>query len=422
MIRLANLVICFLLITFCCAHSAFTQNTASIGEAKAVKEGIQWEISVDFNTDFDPRRFAQGVFTIVDVETGRKLSLAERPSQEEGFVTILLSTNEDLDCKKPYIIYISGLIFPGKPDTKELFTRLKVIDFRRCPPDPSARQTTGRSESNYKLSKVESGQREDADIYISGQLTGARKKQVQYTADIKIEPNLKGTTGLRVVKYGPSFELLASTVSDADPDSLKLGFYFSYFPWTKNSRDNPQAVPIKWKNTFTLESDRDFRNTNYLWDTRFTFVKSRFGTSKRCSVGPCFYFRPFIGQELGVNIKSPVSEARRKPIYRPYFGATLSSVIPIKRSIEEIIFDVSYIRRFPLTREVTFSEDDDGNLNAVRFGRSPKDLVKSNFQFIFNEFWGAKITYEYGSTPPLYKLVDHKFGVGLIFLGEVKAR
>lgn len=408
--------VCIFFVT--AALPVFSQDEAKFTKVNAKKDGVVWEIEIDFDTEFDSKSFSSSVIRIIDAQVPRDLRLKSK-QEENGFITITLADDENLNCKKPYVVFISNLVFPGKPKTKEIFKRLNVEDANNCPVSPN------RVESNslYKLQKVDSGSRDDADIYISGQLSGARKKKTQYTAEVKLEPNLKRTSGARIVKYGPSFELLASTVPDADPDSLKLGFYISFFPWTRSGyAGTRRAVPIKWKNTFALESNRNFTNTNYLWDTRFTYVAKTYKTGERCSGSACIYFRPFMGQELGVNLKSPVVEARRKLIYRPYFGASLSAAVPIKAGIKEMIFDVSYIRRFLLKKEVTFSEDNDENLIVERFGRSPKDLVRTTLQFNFNDFWGAKITHEYGSVPPLYKLLDNKFSVGLTFLGEVKPR
>jgi hypothetical protein len=129
-----------------------------------------------------------------------------------------------------------------------------------------------------------------------------------------------------------------------------------------------------------------------------------------------FYFRPFIGQELGANINSPLREAQGKFIYRPMAGTTFNLIFPVQvAGFQAISLEGSYIRRWPLRREVSFEEDDDGNLTALSIGKSPRDFVTAKANFDFTKAFGLSVGYEYGELPPNFKLVDHKTTIGLTY-------
>lgn len=117
-----------------------------------------------------------------------------------------------------------------------------------------------------------------------------------------------------------------------------------------------------------------------------------------------------------VQASSPVAEAEHKFLYRALAGTTLNLTFPVQSApLNDISIESSYIRRWPLRAEVTFEEDDDGNLQPVRINKAPRDYVTAKLTFGFTKHIGLSVGYEYGSLPPTFKLIDHKTTIGLTY-------
>ena len=111
-----------------------------------------------------------------------------------------------------------------------------------------------------------------------------------------------------------------------------------------------------------------------------------------------------------------MKEAQGRFLYRPIAGTTLNLIFPIQAAgLQDISIEGSYIRRWPLRREVSFEEDDDKKLKLVSIGTSPRDYVTAKVNFDFTKAFAATVSYEYGRLPPTFKLVDHKTTIGLTY-------
>jgi hypothetical protein len=127
-------------------------------------------------------------------------------------------------------------------------------------------------------------------------------------------------------------------------------------------------------------------------------------------------FSPFIGQEVGKNLRSPLKEAEGNFIYRAKAGTLFNLFFePRLKNLQTIEFDAEYTRRWPLRNELSFKEDKDKKLKLVEFGKRPRDYVRANLNFLFTDSFGATVGYEYGELPPSFKLVDHKLKIGLVY-------
>jgi hypothetical protein len=248
---------------------------------------------------------------------------------------------------------------------------------------------------------------DDADVYVDGDLNGAFKKKTRYATNI----SLRTTTKSGSWRYGPFFKLSASTDPDADPDSMQFGLHFRYL----------LSAPFNWENEAKVESERDFDNTNLIFSSRIRYVPAGYklgeisqANGKKAPVQ--IFFRPYLGTEMGKNLNSPLPAAEGDGVARIVAGADLRLNIPLNREKKrEIDWNNSYTRRWLLTDELGFEADDDGNLQLVRFGKSPRDYFNSNFTLGLSKFLGTFIEYEWGQTPPSYKLVNHRFRVGFVY-------
>jgi hypothetical protein len=78
----------------------------------------------------------------------------------------------------------------------------------------------------------------------------------------------------------------------------------------------------KGVNTGKIEAPKNFNNVNAIWESRWLFPSSRLaGSGKKFRL----FIDPFVGHELGKNLKSPLEEADGKGIARVYTGANLTA-------------------------------------------------------------------------------------------------
>ena len=136
------------------------------------------------------------------------------------------------------------------------------------------------------------------------------------------------------------------------------------------------------------------------------------------------FIDPFAGTELGKNLKSPLAEAEKKGLVRLYAGANLTMNFHISNFslLKGVDFTSSYIRRWPLLRELSIKEEDSGGFSLLTFGKGPKDHSNSKLVFKVNDFFGPYVGYEWGRLPPNYELVDHKWTFGILFKSKIRVK
>lgn len=272
-------------------------------------------------------------------------------------------------------------------------------------PDPNA--------PSVAISKDESEDIEESNFYIDGEMKGANKKKTTFSTNIKVKRltqrgnwiySKSPIDSLPIPLY---FKLSANTDVEADPDNMEIGFNFA----------RVVGRHFYWDNDVKIESQRDFKNTNFIYSTRGIWRPAGVSlTKKDGDATSILFFRPYIGAEVGKNLRSPIVVADGDGIARILAGADLRLNIPVNEDKgQEINWTNSYTRRWLLSDELSFKADDDGVLQLVRFGKRPRDYVKSKVDFSFNKFFGAFIEYDWGQLPPSYKFVDHRFRVGLFY-------
>jgi hypothetical protein len=420
--------------------SGFAQVDVKIDIAEAVptKENPNhWQIFVGFDTGFDIPTLLRDVeapsknpvkdvrnFYLMDIETGQRLSVIYvyfdptryytagtfNNSGQPGALTLYVDPSVRLDPTHHYHLYVLNVRFDGQATSDP--PPQSFIKFADSSASTTVQPEQGDPAKKDSLSFTAADGREDANVYLSGELHGASGTDVSGSVDIKLEYPHRRIIGDRIHNFDPFFELKAAVGPDRDPDTMSFGLNWEWPVWRYRG-DNLQAPirRINWRNAPRIEAERDFENTNFIWESRFRFI-SRTYASKNATL----YFRPFAGQELGANINSPIKEAREKLIYRLLTGTTLNLIFPIQSSgLQDISVEGSYIRRWPFRREVSFEEDDDGNLQTLRIGTRPRDHATVKLNIGFSKSFAGTISYEYGELPPSFKLVDHKMSIGLTY-------
>lgn len=253
--------------------------------------------------------------------------------------------------------------------------------------------------------KAKAKDADDADVYVSGELNGAHKNKTSFSTEIKLQKYMPVSANWR---HTPFFKLNASTDPGADPDKMEAGWKFRYI--TGRFIGIPGAY---FDHSFKLESERDFGNTNLLYDTRFTLLPAAW---PKGLTNQKVFINPYVGAELGKNVRSPLKAAEGDGIARLLTGVDVRIVFFLKdEDTPSINWTNSYVRRWPLTDELGFEKNDDGSLKLLTFGKGPRDYVSSKFSYRLSKFLEVFTAYEWGRVPPSYKLVDHRFRLGFAY-------
>lgn len=355
------------------------------------------QISVQLTKNFDSLTQSRpDQFVIVrERDTGVAINLSNSTFTGVGNNTFAFKIPAPLVSTNVYTLYIKNMTFGGKPPQVPLQALINPTGRCGAPPPGAAPQG-----------------RDDSSIYAAGQLEKASGTKIYASIDTKLrrriyQTDTTSTTLPKVIHdVGFVFDLKASTSPKADPDSMNIGLewqmssaattgFFRYFILYNNPK---------------IEAEKDFDNTNALLETRLDF-----GTRNLAKKPWTPIFTPFIGQEIGKNLKSPVKEAENSFLYRLKAGTKLNLFFQPKKFLKEVELDAEYTRRWLLRRELSFEKDGDGNLRLLEISKKPRDYVRANLNFFFTENIGVTVGYEYGSLPPSFKLVDHKSNIGVIF-------
>jgi hypothetical protein len=308
-----------------------------------------------------------------------------------------------------YYVTVSNLNFNVAIDKDKPQKKLtSALDFA-VPKD----ETSGEVEKELKAVK----DRDDADIYFAGEITRASGTNFVGSVDTKLQYPICCEAQHTIT---PFFDLRANSDPEADPDSVKFGLMWDWRFYRSGGTNaiSRNLVGSSWQNTGKIESERDFDNTNFLWDTRVQFL-SKVWTAREGNVR--FWLDPFVGAELGKNLKSPVAEADGQGLARILVGSRLNFQWELGlTNLDSITLESSYIRRILLKREVGFEKAEDDSLRAVNFGTNPRQWAEAKLAFNVRKFFGLYIGYEYGEQPPSYKLVDHRMKLGLLFRTVIK--
>ena len=262
-----------------------------------------------------------------------------------------------------------------------------------------------RAASGFKNTSADG--RDDANVYISGQAIVEHGQGPQFALDIKLQREVAiENVPLRVA---PFVEIKASN-DDGGTDKSNGGVRFI-----------STANRLRYEGSAEIETDHKFRVANFITAHEVKYLFPTLRQPKKGTPKTVLFPRVFIGGEFGRNLKSPVPRDERG-IARLKAGATLTLKVfePIKDfsylglGLQDLVWENRFEQRWFLLKEQAYDSEDDV-LVLRDFGRRPRGHFSSNLHFMFNDFFGPTVSYEWGELPPLYKKVDHRVTFGLTF-------
>jgi len=265
----------------------------------------------------------------------------------------------------------------------------------------------GKAPPKVPALKAASG-KSDAQLYFDGEISHVRTGNVIGSYDLKLSHNSYFDFLGTVASQTPLFTLTGGDVPKADPDSMQLGWTFT-FPLFVNDYRAPFLGMI-WQQTPQIESTRNYTYSNFVYSSVFQFIGRTWGSPAK---GPSLSILPYLGVDVGRNLSTTVASARDQTILRPLTGGTLNLLLfKVKSTSVSITGD--YVRRWPLTNEVLLSTNSAGNTVTASAGTKPRDHVKTGLNVGLNTFTSLAIAYERGSLPPAFQFVDNKWTVSLV--------
>lgn len=295
---------------------------------------------------------------------------------------------------------------------------IRLIQPTADAPIPDASSAAAPPVKAKKIILTQVKERKEAEIYVEGIAEGAKGAKTGFTVDASFKRAFRFYRDEPDYFWQPFFNIKASTNAQADPDALNFGVNFE----TPTGLVPDNATGIKrlyFSEAAKFEADKDFQNINFVGDFRLKLDSTRLANK---------YFNviPFVGLEIGRNLKSPVEEAENKLLARPLIGADFISTFYTRKAEngyqKTASFEIFYERRFLLKKEIALDADASGSFVGIALSRAPRDYVKGALTYDFAKNFGFKFNYEYGSLPPLFKLVDNKFSVGLVFKGKFQRK
>lgn len=386
-----------------------------------------WLIKASFDKRVQVSDILKASLTNATDGTIVELNLAKAEESSPGTIRFIIDcTVAPENCDPPLNLkeseikkfYFLNLVLKGKPDdTGKVSEDIPLQGQIRI---------LKASDSALKPKQKKSNDKDESDVYISGEMTGSKGNKTQFSTEIKAEyPIRRGKTVWSPV----FFNLNASTDPEADPDTMEIGFRYkrNFLSISKQKSLELLVSPRDIRRGFTsfltiegkIESERDFDNTNLIGSLRYTFLpkpipqgKNKDGKSRSFRM----WIDPFIGGEFGKNLKSPLKSVQGQGVARLLAGTSVNLKFYVDKSwLKDIIWQNSYVRRWLLKKELSFDTDDNGELILQSFGKAPRDFVESKLFFEFNDYFNPYIAYDWGSVPPSYKKVDHRFRLGFTY-------
>jgi hypothetical protein len=409
--RRSTVLCAVLLLLFTGVSVSADKVDASITNVTIGRKGDRSILDLGFSTsiaDDDAvalQRARASLIRVFDVTTGMPMGNVIVDSASGGTLSFSVPLLNEGDTVS---IVILGLTFSGKEPRKPL----NVIASVPLPSQkPEARQSTAGLLSPGKWGASKG--KDDANVYIATQINAAIDADPNYSIDAKLEiPFRPLLISRRIQNTGLTFSTQISDAPKADPDSMKLGTYWRTFVWDCGPRCGTGVWfrRLQWRNGFQSESNKDFSNTNVVWPTTLRLISKTWGSSTE------FGIRPYLGNELGFNLNSPLPELENRMVDRPLIGLNALLLMPTEVGIlSSLNWETLYERRWPLRNELVLQENDHGGLKSLDFGTAPRDYLKSSVTAGFGTYFGLTFSYEYGQLPPSFKLVDHAFKVEVTF-------
>jgi hypothetical protein len=124
------------------------------------------------------------------------------------------------------------------------------------------------------------------------------------------------------------------------------------------------------------------------------------------------------GVEAGWNTRNEVSVSNGGPkgtggMFRGAPEATLTFSVPAGLTLNRVVFISDYTARI-LARDELFQETRHVSTPVPELRAGTRHYINNSINFMFNDYAGINLAYEYGSLPPTFKFLNHRVTLGVL--------
>jgi hypothetical protein len=387
------------------------QDGATVLRAQAFKDGdgAARVIYVWFDRSFG------GLDAVTAAETATNyaiLDLAGREFTDASEATVAVaeypgetaqeSSRRKIDASVVQLRFPNGLQDPGEPRYALLVQRMTsggtVLERQTIAVTFAAASSSPEAFTRWVAGTAVD--REEADLYFAGDAGRTAGANFVGALDVKVRiPLFRPRWWRRLHAISPEFDLQVSSDPEANPDSLKAGAGWSWFP-LQQKRGALSA--IRWTNTGGLESNGEVTTTNLLLTSKVMFLPMALTRSR-----VVFYVNPFAALEGGTNISRPggLSDVQPSGIVRSDIGAIVAISVA-GGALDSVDWTTEYVHR-----RLHADEFDSAGSNVG----TAHDWFDTRLELNVTRFFGIFMGLQHGRQPPVYTQVDRRFRVGLAF-------
>jgi hypothetical protein len=253
--------------------------------------------------------------------------------------------------------------------------------------------------------------REKADVYLFGSWVTGPDLAPAYNVDISVAAPPKDLAWLGENWRGTASAAVKSADHrEIDPDSyLVSGKVGLYFP--ENLGDTGPYLDFQWE-VVRFEFSRKEEFSNFVTGPTFTLSQRLLAKlTKARTVKAALDAELLGGIEVGHNMESKVVPKGYGAIFRLVPGIALYASFPGAFGLDEIRWTTTYRARILTTKEAfTDVRDDDHPFQSVLKGT--RHEWKDSLDFKMTPLLAVTFSHEFGSTPPAFKILDHRYTLG----------
>lgn len=283
-----------------------------------------------------------------------------------------------------YLVIVSGLKIGA---TQAPVTSAPTTVSRALPRPTAATPSWGKAKG-----------KDTADVYVSGSLSRTANDRFYGNADVKLRyPIVERPFGDRLHRFAPTFDLVASDNPEADPNSMRAGINWQFFPIQALAGWLPAT---RWENAFEHESSRDFEYRTMVWRSELLFLPPPvpIGTGR-------FWISPTVGFAAGAIRQTPAGTVDAGPFSRLLTGATATFEIPTFFG-KMLTLNAEYAYRRQLQDELVGPRTVASGVHQWR---------RASAEIAFNDFVAFGAVFQDGEQPPVYKRVTRSLVFDLTF-------
>ena len=252
--------------------------------------------------------------------------------------------------------------------------------------------------------------RSKADVFVFGGWAGGVNATSLYTLDIAAAAPVRDFE-FESLQWRFSLTSTWKTASSAnlDPDSISVASRLATIFPVALGKAGPY-LDLQW-DIVRFEFSRKDQASNILTAPAAVLGHAVHRRGEGNTITASFNFEAALALELGGNLENKIVPGGYGAIVRFVPGGALYLVLPGALGFDEVRWTTLYRVRLLAADEPLI--DARGDVAVTTIEKGARQEWSNELALKFNPYVGLNVKHEYGSTPPAFKLLDHRGTVGL---------